>query len=379
MGKLKILVLSMIYMSTFFNCASEPETYTVEVIDGVRHVHNLAPQWGDEPEAGLEFVQMIGGIDALDENYQLYEIEDVLSDENGNIYVLDGGNDRIQKFDSAGKYLLTIGRKGQGPGEFNTAKEIDIYDDMIYIREASKISFEIFDLEGNFVNSYQGKYNKTRFRMMGKDRYFLRKPFVTGDEKYVFEVMDEKGEVISEFGVPLRIDNDDKVGDYNTIAWRSVIKANDVFLDTDLSHNLYAVYRCQNRIEKYSHSGDLLMKIDRPVDFEIVNKVEAQEWAGETETRKFYTYSLTPVSERIGVDESGRIWVATFTAPIYWDNESMAMKVPGITFEVFDNEGILLGRVPFPDTTWELIRICGNNVYFCDPEFISIYHYRIVD
>ncbi len=39
-------------------------------------------------------------------------------DEAGNYYILDQGNKRVQKFDRDGKYLLTIGCQGQGPGEF---------------------------------------------------------------------------------------------------------------------------------------------------------------------------------------------------------------------------------------------------------------------
>ena len=39
-------------------------------------------------------------------------------DSDENMLVLDGGNTRIQKFDKEGNSLQTIGRKGQGPGEF---------------------------------------------------------------------------------------------------------------------------------------------------------------------------------------------------------------------------------------------------------------------
>ena len=44
----------------------------------------------------------------------------------GNIYVLDTGNARIQKFGPDGAYLATIGRKGQGPGEFIMPDALDI-------------------------------------------------------------------------------------------------------------------------------------------------------------------------------------------------------------------------------------------------------------
>jgi hypothetical protein len=46
------------------------------------------------------------------------QISDVVVDEAGSLYVLDRRNDHVKVFDASGKYLRTIGRRGQGPGEF---------------------------------------------------------------------------------------------------------------------------------------------------------------------------------------------------------------------------------------------------------------------
>src|SRR4030095_1357022 len=40
-------------------------------------------------------------------------------DAEGNLYVVDGGNDRIQVFDPDGKFINMWGTSGSGPGEFN--------------------------------------------------------------------------------------------------------------------------------------------------------------------------------------------------------------------------------------------------------------------
>jgi hypothetical protein len=39
-------------------------------------------------------------------------------DDEGNLYVSDGGNRRIQVFDKTGRFLRPLGRMGQGPGEY---------------------------------------------------------------------------------------------------------------------------------------------------------------------------------------------------------------------------------------------------------------------
>src|SRR6185295_19075734 len=43
----------------------------------------------------------------------------IAADCSGNVYVVDGGNDRIQKFTSAGAYVAQWGGPGSGDGEFD--------------------------------------------------------------------------------------------------------------------------------------------------------------------------------------------------------------------------------------------------------------------
>ncbi|MBU2502156.1 6-bladed beta-propeller [bacterium] len=51
-------------------------------------------------------------------------IAQMLHDDEGNIYLLDGQLSEIQVFDAAGEYLRTIGRRGEGPGEFMNAADM---------------------------------------------------------------------------------------------------------------------------------------------------------------------------------------------------------------------------------------------------------------
>jgi len=90
----------------------------IETVDGVKVIHNDKPKWGKKPKVALEFIRQIGEFETEDDNYRFFRPRDILKDNEGNIYVLDYGNCRIQKFDPEAKYLLTIGQKGQGPGEF---------------------------------------------------------------------------------------------------------------------------------------------------------------------------------------------------------------------------------------------------------------------
>jgi hypothetical protein len=46
------------------------------------------------------------------------DIGEFVVDDAGNFYISDRKEDHIKVFDGAGRYLRTIGRHGQGPGEF---------------------------------------------------------------------------------------------------------------------------------------------------------------------------------------------------------------------------------------------------------------------
>ena len=123
--------------------------YTEEIIEGVRYIHNHVPQWGQNPKVALEFVQKIGGMDAVDDNYIMFKIWDVVRDQKGNIYILDSGDCRIQKFDAQGRYMATIGRRGNGPAEFGSPVNLNIDDnDRLYVGDTRKYSFIILDGSG---------------------------------------------------------------------------------------------------------------------------------------------------------------------------------------------------------------------------------------
>ena len=87
-----------------------------------------------------------------DENYMFGSEMFFNTDEDGNFYVTDWDKKRILKYDADGKYVLTIGRRGQGPGEFQNLsvarfdKEGNIYATDLASR---RISF--FDRSGRYL------------------------------------------------------------------------------------------------------------------------------------------------------------------------------------------------------------------------------------
>lgn len=65
----------------------------------------------------LTFFKLFGEPGAGDG--QFYEPEDMAMDSHGNIYVSDWGNNRVQKFNSKGQFLMSFGTLGTGDGQFD--------------------------------------------------------------------------------------------------------------------------------------------------------------------------------------------------------------------------------------------------------------------
>jgi len=116
-------------------------TAVVKVKDGMKHVHNTAPKWGEIPGIRLELIRKFG---------KFYKPFDMSLDSNGNVYVTDLGNHRIQKFSLDGEFLSSYGVKGQGPGEFQIMGGIAVDGEgRMYVTDRSKSRLKVKDR--NFV------------------------------------------------------------------------------------------------------------------------------------------------------------------------------------------------------------------------------------
>ena len=87
---------------------------------GVPHMVNPAEGMEKARSIQLEELWRLGG-DSDDEDEFFGIVSRVLIDETGNVYLLDSQLSEIKIYDAAGGYLNTIGREGEGPGEFRGA------------------------------------------------------------------------------------------------------------------------------------------------------------------------------------------------------------------------------------------------------------------
>jgi len=83
---------------------------------------------------------------------QLKQPKGIAIDGNGNIYVPDAGNDRIQRFDGQGQPMGAIGRAGDGPAEFHYPCDVEI-DDMgsVYVADTYNCRIQKLTPQGSLL------------------------------------------------------------------------------------------------------------------------------------------------------------------------------------------------------------------------------------
>ncbi|HEY9480638.1 MAG TPA: TIGR03790 family protein [Candidatus Paceibacterota bacterium] len=103
---------------------------------------NFITKWGSIGSGNGQF--SIGG--------GLAYISGIATDSLNNVYVVDSGNKRIQKFDSSGTYITQWGSSGTGDGQFTTAYAIAVdADNNIYVTDTGSKRIQKFDSSGNFL------------------------------------------------------------------------------------------------------------------------------------------------------------------------------------------------------------------------------------
>lgn len=403
----KSIKISICLLAVILFALSSSFAQNVETVDGVQIIHNDSEgKWGKNPQVELEFIKTIGEMDSDNDELIFYMPADVSFDSQGNIYVLDSGNHRIQKFSPDGNYLATIGQQGQGPGEFQYPQSLAVDPDgNLYISDMGNRKIHVLKPGGGELHTLQltdvelGNIRVTstgKIVMGGGGGMLMIGPEGMNEDQdlgKLFAVLDEEGEVIQEFGEKL---------DYKDFLMNTT--GNRYHFAVDKSGYVYVAFDFQNRIDKYSPEGKLLWTSDRKLNYDVTlpkKKSGTREMSGgRVEIRM---PQMNRCASGVAVDEKGRVWIAGYERQIREDEQvqtslrvsmdaggkrSMSMKPEGNTdvrntdafrLEVFSPEGILLGKVQLDHFVDDII-INGDKIYMLDKMRGSQYYeYQIIE
>jgi len=344
-----IYLMAVILLLFGFNCKNakheEQPSITEEVIDGVRVVHNLQNNRFKPSE--LE-VDLTIGVNEGDENYMLLDPKDIDSDSLGNIYIVESANGTIRKFDRDGKFVSSIGRKGQGPGEFLELHSIEINNkDEIYAFDSNQRKIDVFNPAGELLKTIR----MTRVRVLdfaldeNGDIYI-------GQEKYrETEEQRRREYVVSRFYPEKNLDVDiysKRPQRRETIIIKK--KRGELRISRPLyvrwsigPNNMIYVEGIGNyEIEAYSAAKKIMFKFDRVLMTGQKEALTKQEYIDGFSRRTIVpgesgrSINIYPLFRSISIDNQGRVWVALMTSQSYVSSQKASI------FDVFSSEGMYL-------------------------------------
>ena len=133
---------------------------------------------------------------------------DIAITKDGSFYVSDGyGNSRIIKFSATGKYLFEWGKKGDKEGEFDIPHGISLDSNgNVYIADRENKRIQVFDSTGKFIKQLSDKtfgaicavaFDKTQSKLFAVDDFTFLKLKHRGSDVFIF---DKAGRVQTRFG-----------------------------------------------------------------------------------------------------------------------------------------------------------------------------------
>jgi hypothetical protein len=290
-----------------------------ETVDGVILVHNpplpLNPGKAVRFEEEASFGAEESGPGAV------YKPGQFAVDGRNRVFIYESGEGAIKVFGEDGRFLKTVGRKGQGPGEFAQAGFLGFCPDgRLLVTDFQNRRTSFFGPEGDFLSSYQWTKNiAIAFLILdnasvvqesvfeaGKSRLFLKTYDFAGAEvkswgEFVYPETKfmTRGEVAITIGIPH--------------SPRSVLTGDST---------LRRVYHCLNDsylIEVFDAEGRIIRKIDRPYERLPFTDADREEYtartSGSAQVAELYKDMPWPkvktVTERMLCDDRGGLWVAT--------------------------------------------------------------------
>jgi len=143
--------------------------------EGVPIHEYAAASYEDRVGKVIEVVDDLVLGDALNPEEAFFQPSYVDTDTDGNIFVLDRGDPRIQVFDPHGNYLRTMGREGQGPGELARPSYLLVTDDYVVVRADTR-RISTWTLDGEHVRDTQ--LEDSLLGWMGFDQGFVAQRFI---------------------------------------------------------------------------------------------------------------------------------------------------------------------------------------------------------
>jgi hypothetical protein len=264
----------------------------------------------------------------------LYSPVDIDADPDGNIYILDMKDAQVKKYNADGLFIGDIGRKGQGPGEFNRPShmELDSFG-RILVADPYQRRFEFLERNGNHIKSVRMESYVTSLSC-GKDGMILVGygwSDSEGNQEYRIGRLDEEtGEVKNLFSQkqywPARLMNDRLRYDFPYFVRVAIDSQNRIIIGVGIDYEMRVLSRDGELEFKFSKDHDKIQ-----VKGEMLEQITNFTLKGPN---PYVQNPFFPVFESFSIDEDDHIWVQHYTPK--WTDLIHTETV----YDVFSPEGI---------------------------------------
>jgi hypothetical protein len=177
--------------------------------------------------------------------------------------VYDGQLQRIIKFSYEGEHLLSFGRKGSGPGEFQSLTNYWIMDDHYLLYDYNGAKMVRYDLNGSFIEEYPVDIGELTMSIEGLSTHKFLYP-ANGEEGALLKVYNTKMDELVYIGEAVAVENESSNEEVRDIIKRGGVP-NYMQNRVSIGANESGIFSFQNTsaiLQKFSLDGVLLWERD---------------------------------------------------------------------------------------------------------------------
>jgi len=337
-------------------CGHKAESdFSVETKDGIEFAHNSKTPLNQDATVVFEEDLSIEPVDK-NGNIRIYHPSHFAVNENDYIFICDSRDPSVKVFDLQGQLVRTIGRKGSGPGEFETVGRVYcLPDGRIMVLDIGLRRGSLFSNDGRFISIH-------KFLNAGYNMFFFTESFYVREERIIerdttplgwkrvlfVKAFDYTGEELFSYGKFTASQSAlvDEGG--RRFSYTKPYDVKSVLAGDQKNKWLYHCLNDQYLIEVFDHEGSLIRKIDRPCErlpvTELGKRQYLESFHGSSEKdlalieKNVEMPKLKPVCSRMLVDDDGRLWVEL--------NEKKEKNGQTLSaYDIFDEDGRYLCKI----------------------------------